>query len=212
MAWITGAAGLASSVLGGLSKHGGTSSSTSSTTDSSTSGTVNKGTDQSKAASSSVLDSLLADLQTAGEGYDKQSAINDSEATAKAASAAVLQSLVPGAFVGQNTAGGYSSTSAKRAVEDAQARAAAAYAGVVQDSIAKYATIASQQKGQDLAGLSSILGLIQDSTGSSSSTTHSTTNSTTNGSASQSGSMPTAGNLTDIINGGLSLFGPSKKE
>lgn len=210
--WIGAAASLASSVMGGMDKSGGASSSTSSTTDSNTNSSSSKGTEQSKAASSSILDTLLADLQTAGKGYDKQSAINDSEAAAKSASSAILQSLVPGAFVGQNAAGGYSSTSTKRAVEDAQARAAAAYAGVVQDSIAKYANITSQQKGQDLAGLSSILSLIQDSATSSESKTHSTTESTTTGTSSQSGSMPSAGNLTDIINGGLSLFGPSKKE
>lgn len=202
------AASLASSFMG---SKGGSSSSTSSSseTNTTTHNSTSKGTEQSKAAANSILSSLLSDLSSAGTGYDKQSAVNDAQDAAKAASSAILAQAVPAAILGQNVAGGYSSSATKRATEDAAARASAAYASVITDNINKYASIANTQKTTDLSGLSSVLGLIQDSASTSDGTSNSTTksSSTTTSSESKGGMGMSKDGASSIISAGMSMFG-----
>lgn len=222
--------GLAASLAGSLFKGSGSSSSSTSSATQSNSATnsnssTSKGTEQSSSASSQILSNLLDSLTNVDNTYSKQSAINDAQDAATAASNSILQQAVPAAILGQNAAGGYSSSGTKRATEDAAARAQAAYAQTILSNINQYAAQANQQKQTTLSGLSSILGLIQDANSStkSSSTTDSTsnTNSTTSSSSSKSGfggmsmtgdqlssAVETGGNLIKGIGSSISsLFG-----
>ena len=204
-------AGMAMSLAGSMMKSGSSSSSSTSTTSDSntkTNSSTNKGTAQSNSASSAILSNLLDTLQTTDKTYNKQSAINDAQDAATAASNSILQNEVPAAILGQNVAGGYSSTGTKRATEDAAARAQAAYSKTILDNINNYAALTNTQKQTTLSGLSSVLGLIQDANTSSKSdsTTHSTSNSSTQSTSSES-KAGMSGGIGDLAKLGTSLFG-----
>lgn len=116
-----------------------------------------RGTEESQSATSDLFSYLTQDLR-ANSAYSREAAIADSSAAAGAAMQAVLESGIPSNTFKQNATGAYNSSTVQRMNADTADRAGAAYATVVQDTIARYAQIENQQQATTLQAL---LGAIQ---------------------------------------------------
>lgn len=152
-------AGIGISLGGGSEKSKTRSSSTSTTTGTN----VTIGMD---AASKKRLDDFMGLLMgrvSGGTGedprYSKEAAISDSQGMVASIFDRYRKDALPDIFSSQGRAGAYNNTSAQLMANDAFAQANTAAAGVVMDTIVKYAQLGQQEEGQDFETLLNIFGL-----------------------------------------------------
>lgn len=152
-------AGIGISLGGGSEKSKTKSSGTSTTTG--TNVTIGLDTESKKRLDEFM--GLLMGRVAGSEGedprYSKEAAISDSQNMVASIFNRYRKDALPDIFSGQGRAGAYNNTSSQLMANDAFAQANSAAAGVVMDTIVKYAQLGQQAEGQDFETLLNIFGL-----------------------------------------------------
>lgn len=127
------------------------------------SSTTSRGTGTAQTSNEQLLSVLMDKLnlgQKMGDPFSKEAAVADATAVADASFKKALENSTVSALLTQNLAGAYNSTAAQAIAQEGAAEAAGVRAKVIQDNIANYANISSQQQSTIV---NSILGAIKTS-------------------------------------------------